>query len=186
MKLVLDDLVKQLRFLAVAPIIAAALLEHVCNLLISPPLTGLDFPDFFQQLVEIILAELPPVLEQLIVENKPLDDVFPQGIRRPNPKVRRLDGIDPVSHGNHRVQIVKAGCVPFAISGSCFQNGNNCIFDKFPGFKDVFKVFVDSRCLYAEKVGHGPLGQAKIVLRKHHVYGHFSIRSLIEHHLGLG
>ena len=73
-KLVLDDLVKQLRFLAVAPVIAAALLKHVCDLLISPPLTGADFPDPLQQLVKIILAELTPVFEEFIIEDKPLDE----------------------------------------------------------------------------------------------------------------
>lgn len=47
-KLVLDDFVKRLRFIALAPVIAAALLKYVRDLLISPSLACPDFPDFFQ------------------------------------------------------------------------------------------------------------------------------------------
>jgi len=138
------------------------------DLLIKSPLAGPDFPNPLQQFVKIILAEDPFALfEPFIVEHKPLDDELPQRLRGPNAEARGLIAVHPVAHGDDGVEVVVAGLVVFPVSGSCFQNGNNCILHQLAGSEDIFQVLVDRGHFDPEKLRQGLLRQpGRLILKK--------------------
>jgi len=68
---------------------------------------------------------------------------------------------------------------------SYFHFGNSCPWRKFSARVDVFQVLVHSRYLYAEKVGHCPLREPEIIVRKEDIHRHLPIGGLVKHDLRL-
>lgn len=92
---------------------------------VEPPLACPDFPDPFQEFVEVVFPETFSLLQTFIIRHKALDDKLLQGLRRPNPELSRLIAVDPVPNGDDGVEVIESGLIAFPIGGSCFQNGNN-------------------------------------------------------------
>src|SRR3990170_1283475 len=90
-ELVLDNLVKELSFFRFIPVIATALLKHICNLLIGPPLASTNFPNFFKQFIKIIFSKSASIFEHSIIEYKSLNDKFAKSVSRPYPKMCSFD-----------------------------------------------------------------------------------------------
>ena len=106
-------------------IIDTALRVYICYFLVEPSLAGTNLSDPFQQFFKIVLAEAFTLLEAFIVENKSLDDKFPERFCGPDAELRSLIGIYPVSDSNDRIKVVELGFVILAITGSYSKNSNN-------------------------------------------------------------
>ena len=183
-QVILNDFVEELSFLAVAPIIAAALLEDIGDLLVGTALARPYLPDPFQQLIEIVLPESAAVFELGIINDEALDDEFPQRRRGPDAEVGGLERIDPIAYGDCCIEVVVAGGVGFSVGGSCFQNGNNCGLKQLARCEDVFEVLADCRRLDPEEIGHDFLGEPEIIPGEKDIDRHFAVSCLIQDDLG--
>jgi hypothetical protein len=57
------------------------------------------------------------------------------------------------------ISILLSDLVVFSVGGSCFQNGNNCIFRQLAAGKDIFQMLVDSRYFDRKQISSLGLGQ---------------------------
>ena len=186
-QVILNDFVEELSFLAVAPIIAAALLEDIGDLLVGTALARPYLPDPFQQLIEIVLPESAAVFELGIINDEALDDEFPQRRRGPDAEVGGLERIDPIAYGDCCIEVVVFDLTPDlapALALNDFHFGNSCAGREFTTFVDVFEVLADCRRLDPEEIGHDFLGEPEIIPGEKDIDRHFAVSCLIQDDLG--
>ena len=116
MHLVLDRLEKKKADLLRRVVINAGGVD-VRDLLIEPPLGSADILNPARQFLEVV-ERLVGILQALIIEDEPFDDVFPQPLRGPNAKAGGDMGFDAVADGNDGIEIVEFRGVFLAVGGS--------------------------------------------------------------------
>ena len=99
MKFVLDHFVKIVGVLGLRVVVDATLGVDVSDLLVEASLAGSDLLYSFQKLVEIIFAELFPLLESFVVEDESFNDEFAEGLCGPNTEAGGFYGVDAVADG---------------------------------------------------------------------------------------
>ena len=103
---------------------------NVGDFLVETPFTGANLPDTFKEFVKIVFAKALTLLEPFIIQHKPLNDKFIQGLGRPNAKLRSLIAVHPIAHGNNGVKIVIFQLsldTAIAFLANCLQNGKSCL-----------------------------------------------------------
>ena len=113
--LVLDRGVEVLGHGRVLVVVEAALLEYVGDLEPHAPLARADVADAGEQLVEVVLAEGPAVLEHVVVEDETLGDVLLEGRRGPLAETGRAQRVHAVSDGNDGIERVEVDHICLAI-----------------------------------------------------------------------
>ena len=90
----------------------------VGDFLVEAALGGPDVLNPARQLLEVV-KRLVGILQTLIVEDEPLDDVFPQTLGGPDAELRASKRLHPVADRDDDVKVIEPGCVVFSVSGSC-------------------------------------------------------------------
>ena len=104
---VLHVLVKGAHDGRVLVVVGADFLEHLADLHVEAFLAGADVADTLEQFVEVVLAERSPVLEHVVVQGEPLDDVFPEHAGGPDAELGGLLAVDTVADRYDRIEIVE-------------------------------------------------------------------------------
>jgi hypothetical protein len=73
------------------------------------------------------LASSDPIslLQALVVQHETLDEEFPQALRGPDAELGAPEAVDPVSNGDHHVQVEVLCLVGLSVRGSCCKIRNN-------------------------------------------------------------
>ncbi len=95
------------------------------NLLVKPPLTKPDFPDFFQQTLKIVLTKKGAILHALLVQHIALDSELPQYLSSPLAKLGCPHRVDPVAHRDNDIEVVEVCVVLLTIRSSYSEFPNN-------------------------------------------------------------
>lgn len=104
--LVLDGRVERLRQLCRRIVVDAALGVDIRDLLVEPALRRADPADPFEELVEVVRAEVDGRLEALVVHDEALDQVLVQPCRGPLPEPCSLLGPNAIADRDDRRQVV--------------------------------------------------------------------------------
>ena len=104
--LVLDRGVEVFGHGRVLVVVEAALLEDVGDLEPHATLARADVADTGEQLVEVVLAEWPAVLEHVVVEDEALGDVLLEGRRRPLTEAGRAHRVHSVPDSDYCIEVV--------------------------------------------------------------------------------
>ncbi len=75
-----------------------------------------DIPYASEQFIKVIAAT--HLLETLIIQRKPVDDIFSQPLSGPNAELRAAMGFDELANGDNDIEVKMVGSIVFAISGS--------------------------------------------------------------------
>ena len=70
-----------------------------------------------------VVTQARVVAVAVVIHHEAFGHKFLQGLRRPDPKLRRLVAIHSVADGDDGIEAVEFSLVAFLICGSCFQNG---------------------------------------------------------------
>jgi hypothetical protein len=141
MQLVLHGCIENPGDFTVWIIVDAAFCVDISDFLIETAFRGTYFTDAFQELIKVILAKVPAIFEPLVVKHKSLDDILPQGICGPDPKLGCPGRVDTITYGDDSVEVVKLCFIVFTVNGSMCKNCTNCFFFKLSFFKDISQVF---------------------------------------------
>ena len=107
MQFVLHSLEEYLSDLGVRAVVDTALLMEVCDLEVEAPLAGTDGANPLQQFIEVVSAETLPLLQALVIHDKPLDEILAQNLGCPDAKLCGLSAVDPVADDDDRIQVVE-------------------------------------------------------------------------------
>ena len=100
-------------------VVHAALREDVCDLLIEAALGSSDISDAFEQLLEVVDAQVVAIFKALIVHSESLNDVFLEALRRPNAELGPSEGAHAITNGDNHVEVVVQYTISLPIAGSC-------------------------------------------------------------------
>ncbi|EKD40795.1 MAG: hypothetical protein ACD_74C00161G0001 [uncultured bacterium] len=134
----------------------------VGDLLIKAPLAEADFPNLFQQALEIILAQKRAVLHALLVQHIALDGKLAQHPGGPLAELGSSHRIDPVADGDDGVEVVEidvSGDPPVSLGLNYPEFPDSCLPLDFPGIADVLQVLADSANIHIKQLSHEFLGQ---------------------------
>jgi len=151
----------------------------VGDLLVKAPLAVADVLQAAGQLVEIIPA-LAGVLQTLVLQHETLDEILLQLVIGPLAETHPHLAAHPKAQSQYHVQVVVSNLILFAVSGSCSEYPNNCIFIQFAIFKDVLDVLTDRALSLAEQLGKLLLVQPQGFGVQHHVDFGTSILALVK------
>src|SRR6056297_1155742 len=126
MQFILNGFIKCMGNFSTRLIIDTAFSINVCNFLIKPSFACPDFPNPFEQFIEVILTKkFFPLFQPFIVENKTFNNKLFQGFGGPNSELCCLMRINPVPNGNNCIEIIEVRKVFLAVSGSYSNFSNN-------------------------------------------------------------
>ena len=145
---------------------------------------GADGANTFQQLAEVVLAEHRLSLFQpIVVQDKPLADIFIQHLRRPLTEVRGFGRVDTIADRDDGIEVVEIH-IFFHLSAEtpihdCFHFGNSRIFIEFSAVVDVLQVLADGRHINPEQLCHCLLCQPDSLIPHYSLHTPLVFRKII-------